>query len=84
MKSDLCDKKNLMDALSKERESYAKLESDFKDLQAKYFDLKEMAEGEEAQVPFWPIFEQLQCTYVLCNTSNAILRYLDKKLAISK
>jgi hypothetical protein len=52
LKSDLCDKKKLMDALSKERESYAKLESDFKDLQAKYFDLKEMAEGEEAQVQY--------------------------------
>ena len=52
LKSDLCDKKNLMDALSKEREAYAKLESDYKDLQAKFFDLKETAEGEEEQVRY--------------------------------
>ncbi len=50
MKSDLCDKKNLMENLSKERESYAKLEAEFKDLQAKFFDLREKSENEEEQV----------------------------------
>ncbi len=39
-----------MEALSKEREAYAKLESEFKDMQAKYFDIKEAIEGREEQV----------------------------------
>jgi len=50
LKSDLVDKKKLMEALSKERESYAKLEAEFKDIQAKYFDIKEAIEGKEEQV----------------------------------
>ena len=37
LKSDLMDKKALQDALSKEREQFAKLETEFQDLQGKYF-----------------------------------------------
>jgi len=50
LKSDLCDKKNLMETLSKEREALAKLEAEFKDLQSKFFNLKEKSENEEEQV----------------------------------
>jgi hypothetical protein len=39
-----------MEALSKERESYARIESDLKELQNKFFNLKEKTEGEEEQV----------------------------------
>jgi hypothetical protein len=39
-----------METLSAERESLAKLESEFKDLQAKYFAIRETAEREEEQV----------------------------------
>ena len=55
LKSDLCDKKNLMENLSNERESYAKLEAEFNDLQAKFFDLREKSENEEERVwrPIW-------------------------------
>ena len=51
-----------MESLSKERESYAKLEAEFKDLQAKFFDLREKSENEEEQVWqlfFYPQSEQL-------------------------
>lgn len=62
LKSDLVDKKKLMEALSKEREAYAKLESEFKDIQAKYFDVKEAIEGREEQVAREPykIMEKLK------------------------
>ena len=47
------DKKNLTDLLSKEREAYAKLEAEYKELQSKYFTLKETAEGHEEKLQFF-------------------------------
>lgn len=52
LKSDLGEKKTLQDALVREREQYAKLEADFQDLQAKYFTLKESAEGQEEKLRY--------------------------------
>ena len=45
MKADLSDKKALTDKLAKEREENAKLESDLKDLQSRYFKVKEALEA---------------------------------------
>ena len=47
LKADLNDKKTLTDILSKERESYAKLEADYKDMQSRYFKLKEAVEEKQ-------------------------------------
>ena len=47
------DKKLLSDALANERESLSKLESDFQDLQSKYFTLKETMEGHEEKLKFF-------------------------------
>ena len=40
-------------ALAKEREDHAKLESDFQDLQSKFFTMKENAESQEDQMDFF-------------------------------
>ena len=42
-----------MEALSKEREALAKLEAEYKDLQSKFFNMKEKSENEEEQVRFF-------------------------------
>ena len=47
LKSDLNDKRRLTDALAKERETAAQLESDFQDLQSKFFAMKEDVENQE-------------------------------------
>ena len=47
LKADLTDKRSLTEILSKERESYAKLEADYKDLQSRHFQLKENIEGKD-------------------------------------
>ena len=49
----LSDKKNLTELLSKERESYAKLEAEYKDLQSRFFNLKETVEGQEEKLQFF-------------------------------
>ena len=53
MKADLNDKKLLSDALANERENLAKLESDYQELQSKYFTLKETMEGHEEKLKFF-------------------------------
>ena len=47
LKSDLNDKRKLTDALAKERENNAQLESDFHDLQSKFLSMKEDVENQE-------------------------------------
>ena len=53
LKSDLNDKKRLTDALAKERENYAQLESDFQDLQSKFLSMKEEIENQEDRMIFF-------------------------------
>ena len=53
MKADLNDKKLLSEALANERENLAKLESDYQELQSKYFTLKETMEGHEEKLKFF-------------------------------
>ena len=53
LKSDLNDKKRLTDALAKERENYAQLESDFQDLQSKFLSMKEEIENQEDRMNFF-------------------------------
>ena len=53
LKADLNDKKLLSDALANERENLAKLESDYQELQSKYFTLKETMEGHEEKLKFF-------------------------------
>ena len=43
----------MTDLLAKEREEYAKLEAEYKDLQSKYFHLKEAAEGQDEKLQFF-------------------------------
>ena len=43
----------MSDLLAKEREEYAKLEAEYKDLQSKYFHLKENAEGQDEKMQFF-------------------------------
>ena len=50
LKSDLNDKRKLTDALAKERENYAQLESDFHDLQSKFLSMKEDIENQEDNI----------------------------------
>ena len=50
LKSDLNDKRRLTDALAKERETCAQLESDFQDLQSKFFAMKEDVENQENRI----------------------------------
>ena len=47
LKADLTDKKAVTDMLAKERENYAHLEGEFKDLQSRYFKVKESLEALE-------------------------------------
>ena len=53
LKSDLNDKQRLTDALAKERENYAQLESDFQDLQSKFLSMKEEIENQEDRMIFF-------------------------------
>lgn len=53
LKSDLQDKKALQDALFRERENYAKMEAEYQDLQAKYFDLKGNVESQQEKMQFF-------------------------------
>ena len=53
LKADLNDKKLLSDALANERENLAKLESDYQELQSKFFALKETMEGHEEKLKFF-------------------------------
>lgn len=50
LKSDLNDKNRLTEALGREREAFAQMESDFKDLQSKFLAMKEEAENQEDQL----------------------------------
>ena len=43
----------MTELLSKERESYAKLEAEYKDLQSRFFNLKETVEGQEEKLQFF-------------------------------
>ena len=47
LKADLTDKKAVTDMLAKERENYAHLEGEFKELQSRYFKVKESLEALE-------------------------------------
>ena len=49
LKADLTDKKAVTDMLAKERENYAHLEGEFKDLQSRYFKVKESLEALEEE-----------------------------------
>jgi len=53
LKSDLNDKKRLTDALAKEREAFAQLDSDFQDLQSKFFAIKEDVENQEDKMQYF-------------------------------
>ena len=53
LKADLTDKKMLSEALASERENNAKLDSDYADLQSKFFALKENMEGASEKLQFF-------------------------------
>lgn len=53
LKADLTDKKMLSEALASERENNAKLDSDYQDLQSKFFALKENMEGHSEKLQFF-------------------------------
>ena len=53
LKADLNDKKLLSEALANERETSAKNDAEFQDLQARYFSLKEAMEGHEEKLKFF-------------------------------
>ena len=53
LKADLNDKRLLSEALANERENLAKIESEFQELQSKYFTLKETMEGHEEKLKFF-------------------------------
>lgn len=53
LKSDLNDKSRLTEALAREREAFAQMESDFQDLQSKFLAMKEDAEKQEDKLRFF-------------------------------
>ena len=53
LKSDLNDKSRLTEALTKEREAFAQLESDFQDMQSKFLTVKEEVEKQEDKLQYF-------------------------------